>query len=222
MAGSCVGCTVGEAGQCDGIMDGDTALNACSDLAGSGVCVECTSDDSCTDAVCDLRPDSETRFTCVGERPDDVFVCGECISNSECPDDQVCVATSFLGTETGYRCQWAVDPAAPDAMADCSNNHAPFLSPTAMGPTAGAVEAQTCTLERTSCLGWRDFRGGGRGGLNCGADADCGLEGVEDATCGSMGTMFCTMPCGSPADCVDRTGAAFMCGGDGSCTFTEL
>jgi hypothetical protein len=118
--------------------------------------------------------------------------CDACVSDAQCASDSRCVLQTTGGT--GYFCF----PAGPT----CSS--VPFVV-----VTNGTIDSTTrtaCTLQRTTCAGYRDF-----GIQSCGDDDDCGLENIDDGVC--AGSEVCTLPCASPMDC-----AGGLCSG-GACSF---
>ena len=202
MAGLCVPCDGGP-GQCDGILDGETALGICDISGDTGVCVECTeatADTACGDFSCNPATN-----TCTETERGDVLDCGRCVSDTECDMEAGfrCVPMNFMGT------------ARPDGYClklSSEGCERPYLTAVIDESLSGEPEAMYCGIDQatTTCDAVRALREsrecpGGDAGACADAGARCEMVGLANERC--------TYTCGSPDDCLGA-GSGATCAGD--------
>lgn len=179
----------------------------CTHIGGAGVCdagtcVECTGTDyaACGGNVCDSR-----LKTCTGFAPGSGNLCGECVSDAQCRDGQLCIPMMFDkadGTgpaEVGTFCLWeqaSVGANAPNG--DCFTVR-PYVRATASTSLDG-VASTFCGLAVSTCPALEHYR------TDCataGMDDLCGAPGFNDGYCVAAGalTTKCTVACGGDDDC---------------------
>ncbi|HMJ11902.1 MAG TPA: hypothetical protein VK524_10840 [Polyangiaceae bacterium] len=205
-AGQCQPCI--ESAQCDHIDD----RGVCDESSGIGQCVQCTGkqyeacgvDTANTGRafVCD-----STSRTCSDQTAGSSGLCGQCVSDAECPSGQLCVLQQFNSTTIGYFCVWQRAAGVGGAPSSCTNAR-PYFKAVGDAESIDGTTADICTLAVSTCPAQNDFRSPA---INCAPagvpnDALCGFGGVADGYCRALPApeddMYrCTVPCGSPDDC---------------------
>lgn len=213
-AGTCAPCTHNL--HCTGVVagDGTTELGVCDPSGGDGECVQCTGFDYAGCGTCDpsqhecgdgdefagdpLVCDSLAK-ACSDQPEASSGLCGECVSDAECPTGQLCVLQEFDETSIGYFCFAVLEPGN-----SCDSR--PYFGGVADAESIDTTTVDVCTLAVSTCPAHQDFRE-----LDCAPtgtpdDTLCGEPDVSDAYCRARpppndSSYRCTVPCGSDDDC---------------------
>lgn len=203
--GSCVPCT-GPL-HCAHLDD----LGVCDASSGSGECVECTGTNyqACgTDSVTS-QPfvcDSLNR-TCTDRTQSSSGLCGECVSDAECPAGQLCVLQEFESATIGYFCMWRRGAGVGGAPSSCTSAR-PYFKAVSDSQSIDGITADVCTLAVSTCPAHSHFR---NAEIDCAPggvpdDSLCGAPAVSDGYCRPLpppeqDSYRCTVACGTSDDC---------------------
>ena len=220
-AGTCVPCTHNL--HCAGVLTGDgaTELGVCDTSGGDGVCVQCTGHDYAGCGTCDpvvhecgdddeftgdaLVCDSLTK-SCSDQPEASSGLCGECVSDAECPAGQLCVLQEFDSATIGYFCFWEKNAGQGGAPTSCPTAR-PYIETVLDADSIDGLTADVCALEVSTCPGHQDFRSPEVDCAPTGTPDDtlCGEPNVSDAYCRLFApdpdVYRCTVPCLSDDDC---------------------
>lgn len=179
-AGACVGCG-GESAHCAHLPD--------TPVCDEDACVQCTGTDydACgTDAVSgDLLVCDSIRNVCSDQVERSRGLCGQCVSDAQCQEGQLCVAQEFDGQHVGHFCLWQKGGAG-GAPALCSEAR-PYFDTLNDVTSVDGTTANICSLAVSTCPAHADFRS---------PDVDCAPGGTpDDMLCGAVaGDAYCRQP----------------------------
>ena len=161
----------------------------------SGQCVQCFTDASCGSGTCDV-----TTNRCTTVAPGSVVGCGLCASNTQCPNEFVCVRDDFQGTPLDFVCMPRAKANGPNGR--CSAEYAtlrPFARLHSATPIAANEMVEICApIVATTCDALRDLRN------SCISDDECGSVGLSDGWCTTIeGAQRCSAECGALHHCPD-------------------
>jgi hypothetical protein len=187
---TCVECTRNGATSigCGGAQPGGTV---CDTTFNPNRCVQCTGTDfaACavggTPRVCD-----SIARTCTNFAPNSAARCGECVSDAQCPIDEVCVQET-LGTTNFKFCI----PEAAATPPPCAG-----LGPNRIQETVNSLDATNVSVCSTvsTCPARADLIAG----TICTVNANCGAQDVDDGICATTSQgLKCNIVCNEDADC---------------------
>lgn len=241
-------CTEPEAPVCTGGMCTGCSANAdCQRFgdergvceASSHQCVQCTDSDRsaccspgsepCLPTVCDNRD-----HTCSDRLPMSAEPCEQCLSDTQCRNNHVCVKQRFDVDPTaneqwteleGHYCLPKVQVEADaDNQDTCYDDYAPFIRREPAVQTISGETADICTLRQSTCpafVGHEDRNDACQTMESTPNHSACGYEGLDDARCvlqetaGTTRIYLCKMVCLVDKDCKEDYRCA---GSDGAKT----
>jgi len=177
-------------GDCAGIMNGATALDACV----SGQCVDCRIDavDTKVDYGCAGSTACDpTSHACTGKPKNTIDICLTCVADSECIEGHRCVPMFFNSQSLGGYCMKA-------AQAGCAFPYGAAAINRASVSGALAVDYCGITEGLTSCEAIKGLEDGA--GCAGGQSSECGGEGALCRTVNNVANL-CTYACNSSATC---------------------
>ncbi len=142
---TCGACTGDEA--CEGRAEAPVC-DLSGDASFAGRCVRCTGkdydcgEDSATDKpfVCD-----SLARECSEEVKGSSGLCGECVSDAECPAGQLCVLQELESATIGWFCMWQKQAGVGAAPTSCSNAR-PYVDAVPDAESIDGTTAEVCTL----------------------------------------------------------------------------
>jgi hypothetical protein len=182
-------------------------------------CVECTREDNaaCGARVCNVLEGEKGYHSCSEHEAKTTSVCGECVNDEQC--------------EVGLRCVPEVNPFFSDELTGkyhclplerelggskiCEDNR-PFVRPL-LTTSEGGDFGTYCRVPYATCTAFLMYgkkpyivpKGEiGEGDAVCFSDESCGLAGVGDGDCTTLG---CTYACDTPMSCPGNDTCAGVC-----------
>lgn len=205
-------CTSPEASRCDAVSNTCEpcgGLGECAHLektpacdVSSGVCVECTFDESetCGDRVCNMLLGDERYQTCSDSVKESSSECGECVSDAQCGAALKCVPeiNPFFSEErTGkYHCMPFEADLGEGALCE---HRRPFIR-TFAATSVGGVSGNFCRPQYATCTALLRYGTlpdiipdgeSNAGEAACLNRDSCGMPGVWDGLCNGTCTFYC-------------------------------
>ncbi len=201
---ACGACTSDDA--CEGRAEAPVCDRSSVESFG-GRCVQCTGKNyDCGEDTVTSKPyvcDSLAR-DCSEEVEGSSGLCGECVSDAECPVGQLCVLQQFESATIGWFCMWQKQAGVGGAPTSCSNAR-PYVDAVPDAESIDGTTAEVCTLALSTCPAHQDFRATDCNAATTSGDEECGVDETDDGYCrlfeSGPDVYRCTAGCGSDDDC---------------------